>query len=163
MIITNSMLESSLIAAKDNTPPYYPFLSTVLNVLYFTGCRPHEVLDLSLWSRIDSDSFLLKALKGNSPRLINKIDLPPIFINYIDNNFLPFSLINYRQFVYQFLRIYQYPSAMIDNKKCTLYLYRHAFIKRLADEGKTIEQIRQITGHKSDAIVEGYIGSLIYT
>lgn len=161
-VLTDADLEFSLIDARDNVPNYYHFLTTILQVLYSTGCRPHEVLDVSLWYRLNSDYMILNALKKNNPRAILLSDLPSDFIGYIDSSFFPFSVQNYRQFTYQFLNIYKYNTAVIDSKKCALYLYRHAFIKRLSSKGYTVEQIRQITGHKSDAVVEGYINSIIY-
>ena len=161
-LLTNYELEYSLINAKDNVPNYYPFLSTFLQVLYITGCRPHELLDINLWSRLDGKYFVLEALKGNNIRTILISDLPVDFISYVDAVYFPWSLSNYRQFTYQFFKIYMYPTAIIDRKKCALYLYRHAFIKRLSDAGLSVEQIRQITGHKSDAVVEGYINSIIF-
>lgn len=161
-LMSNYELQYSLTNARDNVPNYYPFLTTILQVLYSTGCRPHELLDINLWYRLDGAYFVLKALKGNNIRSILVSDLPVDFISYVDANYFPWSLSNYRQFTYQFLNIYIYPTAIIDSKKCALYLYRHAFIKRLSDAGLSVEQIRQITGHKSDAVVEGYINSMIY-
>ena len=161
-LMTNYDLENSLVIARDSVPTYYPFLSTFLNVLYSTGCRPHELLDIALWSRLDNSYFILKAIKGNNNRSFLTSDLPPDFISYVDALYFPWSLSNYRQFTYQFLNIYMYPTAIVDAKKCALYLYRHAYIKRLSDAGLSVEQIRQFTGHKSDAVVEGYINSLIY-
>lgn len=160
--MTNADLEYSLIIARDTVPGYYPFLSTFLQVLYRTGCRPHELLDISLWSRLDASTFVLKALKANNIRSILVSDLPGDFIQYVDASYFPWSLSNYRQFTYQFLNIYMYPTAIVDAKKCALYLYRHAFIKRLSDAGLSIEAIRQVTGHKSVAVVEGYINSMIF-
>ena len=161
-LMTNYELEYSLINARDNVPNYYPFLTTILQVLYSTGCRPHELLDINLWSRLDGTYFVLKALKANNIRTILVSDLPVDFIKYVDANYFPWLVSNYRQFTYQFFNIYMYPTAIVDSKKCALYLYRHAFIKRLSDAGLSVEQIRQITGHKSDAVVEGYINSMIY-
>lgn len=162
IVITDFELQQSLQNCINNSPAYYPFIRDFMQLLYNSGCRPHEALDLSLWSFDGASLYYLNPLKNNNTRSFIEADLPLSFRNAINAKFLPYSLINYRSFSYQFSRLYQYPTASILNKSCGLYLFRHAFIKRLYDAGYTIEQIRQTTGHKSDAVVEGYINSMIY-
>jgi integrase len=163
MILDFTELRDSLQNAIDDCPIWYSDLKDFMYTLFWTGCRPDEVLKLNLWSDYGEEVLRLEALKDNNPRIIPKEAVAEVFLDSILNNYPYFQSYNYNKFNQSFARVYQYPNAYVLDKRCGLYLFRHYYIKKLWYDGLTIPEIMQITGHKSPPIVEGYINSIIYT
>jgi integrase len=148
--------------ACENVPKFYPHAYEFLYTLYYTGCRPIEVLEINRWSVLDATHFQLATAKGNYPRTIEKSAVYSTFAAAIEDGYVTYWLASIRQFRYAFNSIYEYAGATIGDKEVELYLYRHRMFKLLYEESYTIPQITDIMGEHSDTITEGYVFSNIY-
>ena len=159
MTLTFNQLDQSLKDAIGNCPDHFNELLELMQLLLITGIRPNEALLHDRWIYYSDALITLQPLKGNNIRQFRSIDLPPQFVNSIQTNYKYFQEYNYSMFRRQFERVYSFPNAYIKNKQSGLYLFRHRYIKDLHQQGKSIAEIKSITGHVSDGAIYEYIFS----
>ena len=130
--------------------------------LYNTGLRYTEMTSKNRWEMIDPVTYRVTTLKHSNPRIIAAADLSQQFINSqkLPGKLYPSCL--YSTTAIWLQRAFHPLAPRIKNKKVTTHIFRHNFIKRLAQEGKEIEEIQTITGEVDGKNVETYIRSIIY-
>ncbi|SKA00104.1 tyrosine-type recombinase/integrase [Selenihalanaerobacter shriftii] len=140
----------------------------ILAVLLYTGIRVSECVDLNL-SDINLEDKTLRVVKGKGGKSrmigINKELLPylhkylkqrkqiniednPLFVSERDNR------LSKRTLQYHFKRWVQ--EAGLSNE-ITVHKCRHTFLSHLCQNGATLAEIKQISGHKNLASLQRYL------
>jgi site-specific recombinase XerD len=145
----------------ENMPVYLKNQQPYFNLLYLTGCRPKELLQINLWSQPSEDKITLLPLKNNDKREFKPSDLPAWWIEAVNSQINPLTLHTVRQYRFTFNRVFKYANCAILTKQVELYLFRHNRFKQLSMEGYPVTTIREIMGEKTLSIVNGYINSVI--
>ena len=130
--------------------------------LYNTGLRFTEMTSKSRWEYVDPETYRVTTLKHSNPRRIAAADLSTQFKNSqkLPGKLYPTCLYSTTSLWLQ--RAFHPLAPRIKNKKVTTHIFRHNFIKRLAQEGIPVEEIKTITGEVDSKNVETYINSIIY-
>lgn len=162
MLLSLSELNDLLSNCIIDAPLYVTDCQLFMQVLQVTGCRPMELFDSSLWSVVSGSTVSLQPLKHNATRSFQLASLPSKFGEWLVASHPLFPLSTYRNQSFAWKKVVKLYPVMCLGKACDLYLYRHAFIKNLAADGKTIREIMAITGHRSPSIVSGYVNSVLY-
>lgn len=116
----------------------------------------------SLWEMIDPDSYRVTTLKNSRQRIIAAADLSVQFKSSQKSPGRLYPACLYSTASLWLQRAFHPLAPRIKNKKVTTHIFRHNFIKRLSQEGKEIEEIKEITGEVDSRNVETYINSIIY-
>ena len=136
-------------------PIIYPLFET----LYNTGCRAGEVLDLSRWKIAEGGAVVLSPQKGNDKRIMNQEVIGDQFLAMIKGE-APFpTAINYDRLRYQFKALSLYHHMYVGDKKASLHLFRHNFVKKLLASGHDEEEIQEILGERNIKSVKSYTES----
>lgn len=137
-------------------------IRTYFQVLYETGCRPSEPLDIENW-KISSVGFVsLRQNKNDRYRLIELRTLPEAMreaIAYGDDIFKNYSLLD-------FVNVYNKYSGMalskLGGKRVGIYIFRHNRIKLKFRELKDIKKVVKWGNWYKVSSAENYIDSKIY-
>lgn len=130
--------------------------------LYNTGLRFTEMTSKSRWEMIDPETYSVTTLKKSNPRIFRDADLSQQFINSQKSPGRLYPTCLYSTTSIWLQRAFHPLTPRIKKKKVTTHIFRHNFFKRLDQEGKTIEEIKTITGEVDSKNVETYINSIIY-
>lgn len=154
----NDILSSNLDAIKYN----YFDRAFAFQLMFDTGCRVNETIEINRWNIINSTQITLKPQKGNLIRTFNQADLDPEFINSIQNN-LPISYnLTTDKLRYSLKTHFVNYGFYIGNKKSVSHIFRHNFAKQLKLRGFTDNQIKLSLGEKNLSSAVGYIYSDVY-
>ena len=120
-------------------PPFYSTVSEFLFDIYVTGCRPNELLDISLWSEnvIDSEYWDLQPLKGNNVRTFKKVMLSDSLNYAIVNSVDPYDGITLRQIEYSIKQISPFITVMLLDRYAVVYCNRYNKVRDYLRDGKT--------------------------
>lgn len=140
----------------------FPYFHAFFETMYLLGCRAREVTDISLWEIADGGSIVLSPLKNNDKRVFSKEYVSEVFYDYIVAGAFPLQGVNYSRLQQEFKRLSLYNHIYIGNKKASLHLFRHNFVKKLVSQGHTEEEIKNILGEKNIKSVKSYTES-VYT
>jgi len=161
-ILTYEELKSALIVVREGSPFYSQFLTDAFFVMYYSGCRPIELLDRSRW-RFDANNVLfLQPAKGNSERIIPGQLWPTSFDGWVRGEDSSFRLVTYYSCRNLFNHLFPIKQTFIGNKAADQYLFRHRFVKDLKIQGRTDQQIMTDMGWSSPSLVNRYVNSVIY-
>ena len=159
--LTFEQLENSLLALLNISVPGVPYFSSMVNVFYSTGCRPTELFTTGIWTELTNGEYQLQPLKGNNARIVTPIGFTDIEKERINLGLPIYSYASVRRIRYHFSANYLYPMASIGGKQAALYLFRHHFIKKLVNEGKTDPQIKIALGYTTESPITYYKNSVI--
>ncbi|MBL6667025.1 tyrosine-type recombinase/integrase [Flavobacteriaceae bacterium] len=143
---------------------------TIITLLYFTGIRRQELIDLEMTS-VDFETHMIKVLgKRNKERIIpllpEAISVLKTYIAYKDK--LPVSPSSYffhsstglkltEGFVYQTVNHY---FSMVSTKvKKSPHMLRHSFATHLLNNGADLNSVKELLGHESIAATQVYTHS----
>ena len=170
-----SIEEVSQLLNSDLFPKDYQGIleKTIITVLYYTGIRRQELIDLKIVA-VDLDSQFLK-VKGKRnkerfipllPELITSLrvylkEKNKIF-NQIDKTYffcLPSGIKLNEGFVYQ--TVNHYFSKVSTKVKKSPHILRHSFATHLLNNGADLNAVKELLGHESVAATQVYThGSL---
>lgn len=159
--ITPAQLDADCRRVVDKVGRYSPQVGALIAVMYNIGCREGEVLDRARWAQHGGEEWYLLPQKGNPTRIVQRQDLPPLFVHWLTGSGFPnrlSSLMNLRRVVDQFSF---YPNATCGRKQISTHRFRHNRIKLLHAAGQTESQIMAYMGLTSRSTVRGYINSEI--
>jgi len=144
---------------------------TLLSILYLTGMRRSELINLKD-SDIDHSRHTIKVLgKGNKERLIPiSAELSDLILAYIERREETFAESEYLlltdkgqkmypKFVYNKVRRWIGSISTVDKKGP--HILRHTFATHLADSGAELNAIKELLGHSSLAATEIYMHNSI--
>ena len=143
---------------------------TIVTLLYYTGLRRQELIDLET-SSVDFETSSIKVLgKRNKERIIpllsEAVDCLKIYISYKKN--LPVRHLNYffclesglklnEGFVYKTVNHY---FSMVSTKvKKSPHMLRHSFATHLLNNGADLNSVKELLGHESVAATQVYTNS----
>ena len=161
-IITDQQLLEYCEKSVIQLPSYSSLSYTSLQVLFATGCRPEEAVDLKLWSQPSPDKFVLQPLKGNFPRDIDGNVLPDQFKDYFNGGSQEYRLATQAKSLNYFKKTFPTSQIYKGSKSVELYVFRYNYVKQLYLGGNTIAQIKEKMGWKSDLMAERYVFSVLF-
>lgn len=162
MIITNEELADLCNSIQEGVPIYYgSAFRLCFNLLYKFGFRINELSLVHQWNILSHGVYVCPTEKGGNDREIEYLD-PTGKINQ--------SIMDGENYV--FTRDWRAYSRYINSKTggnrykhndkfITTHLFRHNYIKKLSEDGKTVSEIKTITGLIDTNVVNGYINSEI--
>jgi len=155
-LITNKELNSILLETINAKNHYYHHSKTYFNVLYITGCRTKEPLDISRWS-YHSNKVYLNTFKTEAIRIFEAKSLPEHFVNCIYKQIKPFDQLTTHQFNLDFRKSIPIHPIYSGDKIADTYLFRYNRAKLMYDEGMMIPAIQDFFGWNSDDVCRRYI------
>lgn len=130
---------------------------TLLSLLYDTGARASEIINLTISDIHLEEKYIILTGKGNKQRIVsimeNTRDLLILYIqkNNIKDNFLPpnstYELIRY---------LFKKVNTVIKNKNITPHTFRRTRATHLLDKGVSLIYIQELLGHASITTTEKY-------
>ncbi len=147
ILISDTTLNNFLNYQLSQLPIHTPTLNFAFNLLYQTGCRAKESVNLDLWTINNNSTVTLKPLKFNNPRTFNLSDLPPDFSRWHSDQAEYLLWTSYRRIQYLGTCMFGNYQIEIGNKHSLLHLFRHNYIRKLLAAGNTIEQVQVQMGH----------------
>lgn len=142
-----------------DTDPYREFLF----YLYITGLRFNEMQNCRNWDYSHESGIIVPLSKGSANRILDNTLLPPAAIQSTFASFEYFYYVNNSTASNLFNKYYAHRLFLSTGKPITTYVFRHLYIKNLASEGKTAQQIATIMGEVNANNIAGYIDSVFET
>lgn len=162
MIINQFDLDSILLQIIADVKKYDIYSFILFDSLYNTGLRVNELIDYSRITQIDINTVLVTTQKHSNPRAINTSLLNSTYFEALKNNSLKLFIRSYSYYNSSFItRCRYYKDLKIGDKQVTTHLFRHNYIKKLALNGFTCNQISAIIGERVDTNTQSYIDSII--
>lgn len=133
-----------------------PITADIFQLLYNTGLRINEVLEVERWVPLGPDFFEVQLSKREDTRTIPASSIPPGILDYYANQ-QPYYLETYSAVNNTFRRYT--PGIVIERKKKTtlLHAFRYRYIKALHASGMSLADVAAAVGHKVQASTAGYI------
>lgn len=141
----------------------YTWAVDAIDLLTATGMRPNEIFGVNRFSSFNSEYYQLATSKKNLPRLFPKTIFKPYMQELIADNQAPLTPYSERRLRMLWDRTDPNPEMYVLDKPIELYVMRHTYIKTLAANGYTLEEIALDMGYTSTTVVSGYINSVIYS
>lgn len=130
----------------------------ILEVLYSTGCRAQEIVDLN-YNEVKGRSEILIRGKGKKYRVVFLVDIarqaleryyykrkevifntePALFVNDKGERIS-------RRSLYYLVR--KYEKKLTSHTKLSVHLFRHTFATHLLDEGANLREVQELLGHE---------------
>lgn len=161
--ISDTTLNELCFYMISQTYPYYPIVTEFNTDLYYTGCRPNELLNTSLWTYNSPTDIQLSPLKGNSTRYFVASNLTDNLLFAIQNNTKPYQGLTLRQLQYVNKKVMPTPQVQTIDKSSVSYMYRYNYIKQLSLQGLSNAAIATRMGQSSSVIAAGYVGERLYS
>ena len=146
----------------NNSPPDYPELRSFFTTAYTFGLRWIEIFELHRWSFANESTITVKTAKRGNPRELKSRDVEQKIIDMIISEVPYWELCRYNTIRYYAQHYSPYPFASCGKKEIGVHIFRHCFVKNLADMGITPEEIQIILGERTLESVNGYIKSNIF-
>jgi hypothetical protein len=160
-VLSYADLDSICVTVKAGNPLYTPAAAEWCTDLYYTGCRPSEILDRSLWSYLGGTDYRLQPLKSNNPRFFQASDLTGGLKRFIAGDSNYYSTARYARLKSVFRTTTPSIQVYRDTKPMDLYLFRYRFVKYQRLIGQTDAQIQVTMGWTNLAMVEEYAGAVL--
>lgn len=163
MELTHAQIENNLLSILQQVERTEPFVYPLFECLYHLGVRAQEATNPRLWSWANPDTVILQPQKWNDKRIFQKSEVPEKFQLFLRNypNFPYYP--NYSRLNYLYSLFSIYPNIYIGQKKSTLHLFRHAFVKRLLASGKQPHEIKSLLAERNQKSADAYINSIFTT
>lgn len=136
---------------------YSPDAGILFQVLLLTGAREGEVVDRDRWSLVGDSEIILQPQKGNSPRSFQQAAFPSYFLKWLTGSGWPRQLVsgsNLRRLVAKFSL---YPDLHAGGKVCSVHRYRYRYMRDLALQGYTVDEVRVAMGLSSMTVTASYL------
>lgn len=159
----------AMVAAIDLSKPEGQRNKTIIEMLYGSGLRVSELVNLKLSNLYFDEGYMLVEGKGSKQRLVpvSKKALQELKLWYIDRNLLTIER-GQEDFVFLNRRGHQLTRAMIFTiikqlaelagirKSVSPHTLRHSFATHLLENGANLRAIQQLLGHESITTTELY-------
>lgn len=145
---------------------------TILYILYTTGMRRSELINLKINDYNITDCTLKVLGKGNKHRIIPLLTKCSNLLNkYVDGIQKEISLVHdymfftnkyaplYAKFVYRLVN--NYLAKITLQTKCSPHVLRHSFATHMLNNGADLNAIKEILGHASLAATQVYTHNTI--
>ena len=149
----------NVVAAYD---PGDPLMNAFLYLMYNTGLRSNEVMQLNRYTNGPPEYYTALLEKGNGTRDIELIYALPVLQNLVLNGAL-FNPYTYSALQYSIGKASPVVTFGSNTNRSLGHMFRYRFIKQLGDDGLSIPEIMEITKQSSTTTVEIYLNDLIYT
>lgn len=133
-----------------------PVTADIFQLLFNTGLRVNEVLEVERWQPVGQASFTVQLSKREETRQIHGSNIPAgILHHYVQQQ--PYYLETYSAVNNTFK--HHTPGIVIRSKKKStlLHAFRYYYIKQLYASGMTLAEVAEHMGHKVQASTAGYI------
>lgn len=159
--LTLPELTTILLTVCSNVYRERPITGLIFTLLYRTGLRASEVLDVWRWSEVDAKTLEVKLSKREDSRLIPRALVPAELLPHLLGQ-VPFTMETYSSINNTFK--YYAPGLVIESKKkrTTCHAFRYRYIKQLRADGQSVTAIAQHMGHKVEASTIGYIVAQVW-
>ncbi len=160
--ITLAQLQAILQQCITATAQARPVTAAIFQLMYDTGLRINEVLDVTRWTATDDDFYVVQLEKGEGTRTFPVGIVPPLIEqNYASST--PYVYETYSAVNNTFK--YYAPGVMFGNNQrpSTCHCFRYQYIKNLAQEGFSVSEISTIMGHVNPANTAQYIQDTIFS
>lgn len=147
----------------DNIARHDYYAGVIFTILHNTGLRYVEVYEVSRWTDMEDDTFLVDTAKNSTNRIIPYSNIPDEYKQRIKNGEDEFKQCRYRQSSRYFNKFYPIFPIYTGNKSLTTHAYRYAKMKKMYIEGSTLNEIQEYMGEVDIQHVESYVNALIYT
>ncbi|WDI37848.1 tyrosine-type recombinase/integrase [Entomospira culicis] len=130
----------------------------ILEVLYSTGCRAQELVDLDC-KEVEGRTEVLIRGKGDKQRIVFLVDVARQALeNYyykrkeLASSSQPALFITLkgerlsRRALYYLIR--KYENKLAERTRLTVHLFRHTFATHLLDEGANLREVQELLGHE---------------
>lgn len=144
-------------------PNYNVKIFQYFNLLYITGCRPKEPLDISRWWIASATTIKFLPLKNQTERTLLINSLPSWWVASVQAQTQYFNGFFVTKFRFFFHKFYEYPFVSVGEKESELYLFRYNKVKELIDLGWSVADIRSYFAWSTDALVLRYGNAQIFT
>jgi integrase len=141
---------------------YNEYLHSCFQVLFSTGCRCGEVANLRLWSFDGPNMVKWQTIKRGGVRRIPAIELPPLFLSFIQNPPASGFIASKRNLRSAFDIFSPYQEIFTLDKQISTHLFRHNRMKQLFYSGWSVNDLRVYFAVGADEVPEYYINSVIY-
>jgi len=137
-------------------------LFTLFSLLYITGVRINEAINLDLWQLETPDIVKLNGLKGANPRYFNLLGLPTEFQKYFTENYNIFQFISYTNLVRYLNRALKFKLFYNSGKAINFHMFRHNYIRKLYTQTNNIEFILNDLGKTKNSDITTYLLTNLY-
>ena len=163
MEISVSNISHSLLRLLRDVEKYYPYCLPQFEVMHQLGVRSAESIEKSRWTFLDDNYLLLNPSKLNNQRIFKLNIVPESFIDYLKQDYILESDVNYQRLNYIFSKVFIYSQVYVGNKQCKLHIFRHNYAKMLLADGFSSEEIKDKLGEKHQSSADAYITSVFRT
>jgi site-specific recombinase XerD len=155
-ILTNQLLKELCETIVTHKYVYYPQANDYFTILYQTGCRTQEPIQINRWQALEG-GIRMQPQKANNTRDFKYDELPESYVKDIRTQNKPFNGLTERQLTSVLKKLSPYVRVTTEIKEVTAYIYRYNFVKQMSDSGFTKEEIMNIMGWKNIAMVNEYV------
>lgn len=160
MVLSNAEIDKLCIEIVSNAFSKSLVSRFFFELLYMTGLRYNDV-GLSFLCSHDEEFIYIFPSKRNNLRKIEISSIPVAFFDFCKGYDTPIYRIHYQTLIRNFTQCNPYTSLSIGSKEVVLHLFRHNYMKKLFDAGKSIAEIAVITGEKHVSSASNYVLSHI--
>lgn len=161
MVYSYSQLDTAARDFLHSIERFDPIMGSIFRTMYRTGCRFHEVKDLSRWCKIDNNHFECSTLKKNHNRIFTSQSLDPLLISQLHDNFDMYALTSYSNCLLWFQRLFPYQNIYVGKTKIATHLFRHLYAKKWSRKGLSDVEVQHKMGEKNLVSALSYIRSSI--
>lgn len=138
-----------------------PTTAALFQLMYNTGLRVREVLEVERWQPNDDDTYTVQLEKREGTRIIQVAQVPELIEQQYASS-IPFTMETYSAVNNTFK--YHAPGLLFgsDTRRTTCHAFRYQFMKQLSEDGQTTAQIAATMGHLNLANTSRYIQDEIW-
>lgn len=158
---TLQQLQAALLAVIEATSTDRPTTAAIFQLMYNTGLRVREVLEVDRWTATDDDQYAVQLEKREGVRLIPIQAVPELIEQQLASN-IPFTMETYSSVNNTFK--YYAPGLLFgnDTRRTTCHAFRYQYMKQLSQDGMSVAQVAQVMGHVNLANTARYISDDIW-
>lgn len=136
--------------------------SSYFALLYLTGCRPSEPLDIRNWKYKDDENIILTMPKTKEIRKFEKHQIPAIFAEAIKAQLDIYGRFTYDHMLRCYKKYSTLAGAVRKERLIQLYAFRHNRVKQYINSGMKKEKIMKIFAWINPESYDAYANSRIY-
>lgn len=149
-------LNTLLCDVVNKSPMFSQRWAFSFELMYRIGCR-HEETNISRWSILDNQSFLLDCAKRSETRVIFRSELSSELCSVIDQGLKSEIYVNRSVLTSAFMRLSFPYRVMAGSDNVFLHSFRYNKIKGMFSTGVSVLDVRAYIGHKDVKNTLGYI------